>query len=66
MLYKEQIKPLLHIFGHIHEAYGVEYNKDILYVNASTCTEKYTPTNKPIIIDLIEVDGKIIANFIDE
>lgn len=62
----EQIKPLLHIFGHIHEAYGVEYNKDILYVNASTCTEKYTPTNKPIIIDLIEVDGKIIANFIDE
>jgi Icc-related predicted phosphoesterase len=62
----EQVKPLLHIFGHIHEAYGVEYNNNILYVNASTCTEGYRPTNKPIIIDLIEVDGIITANFIDE
>jgi Icc-related predicted phosphoesterase len=62
----EQIKPLLHVFGHIHEAYGVEYKNNTFYVNASTCTEGYRPTNKPIIIDLIEVDGIITANFIDE
>ena len=62
----EEVNPLLHVFGHIHEAYGVANIKDTLYVNASTCTEGYRPTNKPIIIDLIEVDGTIIANFIDE
>ena len=61
----EQIKPLLHIFGHIHEAYGVEYNNNTLYVNASTCTERYAPSNKPIVVDLTEVDGKIIATYVE-
>lgn len=61
----EQIKPLVHVFGHIHEAYGVEFNKDTLYVNASTCTERYVPSNKPIVIDLTEVDGKIITTYVE-
>ncbi len=30
-----QIKPRLHIFGHIHEAYGQTKINDIIYVNAS-------------------------------
>jgi 3',5'-cyclic AMP phosphodiesterase CpdA len=61
----EQINPLVHIFGHIHEAYGAVYVKDILYVNASTCTERYVPSNKPIVVDLTEVDGKIIATYVE-
>jgi Icc-related predicted phosphoesterase len=61
----EQIKPLVHIFGHIHEAYGVEYNDNILYVNASICNERYVPSNKPIVVDLTEVDGKIIATYVE-
>jgi Icc-related predicted phosphoesterase len=61
----EQIKPLIHIFGHIHEAYGVEYNDNILYVNASICNERYVPSNKPIVVDLTEVDGKIIATYVE-
>jgi predicted phosphodiesterase len=61
----EQINPLVHIFGHIHEAYGAAYVKDILYVNASTCTERYVPSNKPIVVDLTEVDGKIIATYVE-
>lgn len=61
----EQIKPLVHVFGHIHEAYGVELNDDTLYVNASTCTERYSPSNKPIVIDLTEVDGKITATYVE-
>jgi hypothetical protein len=40
--------------------------KDTLYVNASTCTERYEPTNKPIIVDLQEVEGKIIATYVEE
>lgn len=61
-----RIKPLLHVFGHIHGAYGAAYIKDTLYVNASTCTERYEPSNKPIIVDLEEIYGEIIATYVEE
>lgn len=43
-----------HICGHIHEGYGfgVRESDGIKFANASTCTERYKPTNPPIIIDL--------------
>jgi Icc-related predicted phosphoesterase len=62
----DQIKPLLHVFGHIHGAYGGALINETLFVNASTCTERYEPSNKPIVVDLIEIDGKIIANYVEE
>lgn len=62
----EQIKPILNIFGHIHEAYGCVYVKDTAYINASICDERYVPKNKPIIIDLIEIEGILTPIFIDE
>ena len=61
----EQFKPLLHVFGHIHGAYGSAYIKDVLYVNASICNDRYIPSNKPIVVDLTEVDGKIIATYVE-
>ena len=61
-----RIKPILHVFGHIHGAYGAAHIKDTLFVNASTCTERYVPSNKPIIVEIIEHDGKIIANYVEE
>lgn len=60
----EQVKPLLHVFGHIHGAYGAAQIGETLFVNASTCTERYVPSNKPIVIDLTETDGKIIATYV--
>jgi Icc-related predicted phosphoesterase len=57
---------VLHVFGHIHGAYGAAYIKDTLYVNASICTERYEPTNKPIIVDITEIKGKIIATYVEE
>lgn len=59
-----QIKPLVHVFGHIHYAHGVELFNDTMYVNASICTEQYNPINSPIVIDLIKEDGKIIADYV--
>jgi hypothetical protein len=61
-----EINPIVNIFGHIHEGYGVYTNEKTTFVNASTCTAGYQPINKPIIIDLTEVDGKIIANYVEE
>lgn len=47
-----QLKAL--VFGHIHEGYGFATRESdgIKFANASTCTERYEPTNPPIIIDL--------------
>jgi hypothetical protein len=61
-----RIKPALHVFGHIHGAYGGVQKNDTLYINAATCNDRYVPSNKPIIIDLTEVDGKLIATYVEE
>ena len=43
-----------HICGHIHEGYGffASESDGLKFANASTCTERYQPTNPPIVIDL--------------
>lgn len=51
-------RPKLHVFGHIHEAYGqVEVfptydDKMMISVNASHVNERYQPVNKPVRIIL--------------
>jgi len=44
----ERVKPQAHIFGHIHEGYGIYENDETLFINASICTRRYQPINKPI------------------
>ena len=46
-----QIKPKLHVFGHIHEGYG-EFKAETHFVNASIMNERYKPVNKPIRVIL--------------
>lgn len=41
-----------HIFGHVHEGYGVEDKFGITFVNASVCTFAYEPINAPIEINI--------------
>lgn len=62
----DEIKPLLHLFGHIHCAHGVHYNENTLFVNGSICTEKYVPSQKPIIVELKEIYGEIVATYVEE
>jgi Icc-related predicted phosphoesterase len=61
----EQIKPIMCVFGHIHHAHGEAFIRDTLYVNASICNEQYIPSNKPIIIDLKEMDGIINPIYVE-
>jgi predicted phosphodiesterase len=42
----------LHVFGHIHEAYGQERRDGRHYVNASICDVRYRPVNPPVVTDL--------------
>lgn len=43
------IKPKYHVFGHIHEGYGVLESEGTTSINACINTEKYKPTNKAIV-----------------
>lgn len=55
-----RIRPKLHVFGHIHEGYGIwRPNLDFIncpgypiYVNASRVNERYEPVNGPIRVIL--------------
>ncbi|HEX8396713.1 MAG TPA: metallophosphatase domain-containing protein [Pyrinomonadaceae bacterium] len=48
----EEIRPQLHVFGHIHFGYGTEEKFGVRFVNASNCDEDYLPMNLPIVVDL--------------
>jgi len=45
------IKPKYHIFGHIHEGYGITKQKNLetIFINASSVNVQYRVTNKPIM-----------------
>ncbi len=44
--------PRVHVFGHIHEGYGVTEADGTRFVNASTCDVRYRPVQAPIVLDL--------------
>lgn len=49
---QKRIKPKYHVFGHIHEGYGITSDGRVIYVNASTCDINYLPNNPPIVFDV--------------
>lgn len=52
----ERVKSRLHVFGHVHEAYGtmrLKHEKsDTICVNASIMNDRYNPVNKPITVEI--------------
>jgi Icc-related predicted phosphoesterase len=48
----QRVRPRLHVFGHIHEAYGEIEVGGTRFVNACACTLSYVPTQPPIVVDL--------------
>lgn len=52
MYHVQRVQPVYHLFGHIHESYGVEQKVDTTFVNASQLNERYSLTNKPIVLDV--------------
>ena len=47
----KQVRPDLHVFGHIHEGYGRYEFDGIRLVNASVCDVRGTPRNGPLVLD---------------
>ena len=48
----DRAKPLLHVFGHIHEGYGATTNGITTFINASSCTLQYKATQGALVFDL--------------
>jgi len=49
----EELKPYLHVFGHIHEQYGRDTTTipGVEFVNCAIMNEYYNPVNKPVEIE---------------
>lgn len=46
----EEIKPKLHVFGHLHENYGVVNKVDTIYINAALLDNNYKMAQAPIVV----------------
>lgn len=47
-----RIKPHWHVFGHIHEGYGMIQEGRTAFINASVCDASYQPVNKPLVLEI--------------
>jgi Icc-related predicted phosphoesterase len=48
----KEVKPIFHICGHIHEAYGYIKQSGTEFINASVLDENYNLRNKPIVFEI--------------
>jgi Icc-related predicted phosphoesterase len=55
----DRIKPRLHVFGHIHEAFGSLHKNGVHYVNACSVNLRYKVANQPVIVELTVEDNPI-------
>lgn len=46
-----RVKPVFHVFGHVHSGYGKSSEGGTTFVNASICNEAYEPVNPPIVFE---------------
>jgi Icc-related predicted phosphoesterase len=60
----QEIKPKIHVCGHIHGGYGYVFHEGTHYFNASILNERYEYVNKPITFDWDPITNEI--NFISE
>ena len=44
------IQPRFHLFGHIHEGYGVYRNESTVFVNGSVLDQNYNLVNQPVVL----------------
>ena len=49
----KEVKPKLHVFGHIHESYGTAASFGVKFINASLTSDAYEMINAPITAALI-------------
>mmetsp|Transcript_16076 Transcript_16076/g.19526 ORF Transcript_16076/g.19526 Transcript_16076/m.19526 type:complete len:273 (+) Transcript_16076:152-970(+) len=48
----EDMKPMVHVAGHVHYLYGSQYKDGTMYINASSLDNKYSPINLTQVMDI--------------
>lgn len=48
----KRVRPKFHVFGHVHDGYGVTEEDGTIFINASTTTTFYHPYHAPIVFDV--------------
>ncbi|KAJ8307240.1 hypothetical protein KUTeg_015324 [Tegillarca granosa] len=48
---QKRVHPKYHVFGHIHEGYGVTSDGETTFINASFVNRLFLPVNSPIVFD---------------
>ena len=49
---KERVKPMYHIYGHIHEGHGTYKEDKITFINCARVDIRYKVANQPIVFEL--------------
>ena len=49
-----KVQPKVHVFGHIHEGYGILDMYNIKFINASIMNERYKPVNNPLTFKIYQ------------
>ena len=55
----DEIKPKIHVFGHIHGGYGYYFNGHTHFFNASVLNERYSYSNLPFTFDWDQATNEI-------
>ena len=55
----KEVKPKVHIFGHIHPSYGTVNDNGTLFINGSNADSHYKMKNKPILIEIDEITKEV-------
>lgn len=48
----KKVKPKYHVFGHIHQNYGIEEIEDTKFINCSLLDDDYILKNEPVVFDI--------------
>ena len=59
----DELKPKIHVFGHVHGGYGYYFNGHTHFFNASVLNERYKYTNKPFIFEWNQSTNEIKTSY---
>ena len=59
----DELKPKIHVFGHVHGGYGYYFNGHTHFFNASVLNERYKYTNKPFTFEWNQSTNEIKTSY---
>jgi Icc-related predicted phosphoesterase len=58
----QAIKPHYHLFGHVHESYGIERQGETTFINGGGLNGNYKIVNQPVVVTISALDSSKQTN----